>query len=169
MQLLTFETKRPDTECCMHTLTAGNAASAESSSLCREPKLKLTTQGRFAESTRSSSRHRKNPRYRESVPRGNRAGSRHSHALTARRHYGESCRSMPSAQPRPHGTTERPWWPLAWPSNVPRAQPLALDKEFCAECFFKTLGKELKIFKFTHPNLLLHQPTHLQSICSNFT
>jgi hypothetical protein len=39
---------------------------------------------------------------------------------------------------------EQPSRPLAQPSNVPRAQPLALGKEFCAECIFKTLGKELK-------------------------
>jgi hypothetical protein len=128
-------------------INTGNAVCAESSSLCREPKLKLTAQGRFAESTRSSSRHRKNTRYRQSAPRGNRAGSRHSHELMAQRHYGESCRSRPSAQPRPHGTTERPSRPLAWPSNVLRAHLLALSKEFCVECFFKALGKELKKFQ----------------------
>jgi hypothetical protein len=37
--------------------------------------------------------------------------------------------------------------------------PLALGKEFCAECLIKALGKELKKIIFTHSKLLLHQPT----------
>jgi hypothetical protein len=49
--------------------TTGNAASTESSLLCREPDPKLSAQRRFAESKGFSSRHRKNPRYRKN-PRG---------------------------------------------------------------------------------------------------
>jgi hypothetical protein len=49
---------------------------------------------------------------------------------------------------------ERPSRPLAQPSNVPRAQPLALGKEFYAECIFKTLGKELK-----------KSNSHIQTFC----
>jgi hypothetical protein len=94
-----------------------------------------------------------------------------------------------STQPRTHDT-EALWRELqkqalgtAWTSRhngtavtavgpavkCAESPPLALVKEFCAECFFKALGKELKKMKFTHSNLLLHQPTPLQSICSNFT
>jgi hypothetical protein len=103
--------------------TTGKTASAESTNLCQEPKAKLTARDHFDESFSTSSRHRNNPRYRPSVPRGNRAGSRHSYRLTTQRHYDESCRSRPSAQPGPHDTTERPSRPLARPSNVPRADP----------------------------------------------
>jgi hypothetical protein len=85
--------------------TTGNAASTESSVLCREPDPKLSAQGRFAESKGSSSRHRKNPRYRRTMPRGNIAGSRHRHRLTAHSICAESCISGPSAQPPPHGAT----------------------------------------------------------------
>jgi hypothetical protein len=81
----------------LHTCIDSVNTHYQKRSLCREPNLKLTAQGRFVESTRSSSRHRKNPWYRQSVLRGNRAGSRHSHELTAQRHYGESCRRRPSA------------------------------------------------------------------------
>jgi hypothetical protein len=40
-------------------IPTGNAACTESSTLCREPDPKLSAQGRFAESKRSSSWHRK--------------------------------------------------------------------------------------------------------------
>jgi hypothetical protein len=73
--------------------------------------------------------------------RGNRAGSRHRWRLTAQRLYVEGYRSRLSAQRRAHGTT---WWPLARPSNVSRAEPQALGKEFLAECFTKALGKGIK-------------------------
>jgi serine/threonine-protein kinase CTR1 len=86
-------------------ITTGNAASTESSLLCREPDPKLSAQRRFAESKGFSSRHRKNPRYRVPVPRGNSAASRHRRPLTAQRICAESCRSGPSAQPPPHGAT----------------------------------------------------------------
>jgi hypothetical protein len=85
--------------------TTGNAASTESSLLCREPDPKLSAQRRFAESEGFSSRHRKNPRYRVPVPRGNSAASRHRRLLTAQRICAESCRSGPSAQTPPHGAT----------------------------------------------------------------
>jgi hypothetical protein len=85
--------------------TTGNAASTESSLLCREPDPKLSAQRRFAESKGSSSRHRKNPRYRRTVPRGNRAASRHRRQLTTQSICAESCRGGPSAQPPPHGAT----------------------------------------------------------------
>jgi hypothetical protein len=85
--------------------TTGNAASTESALLCREPDPKLSAQRRFAESKGFSSRHRKNPRYRVPVPRGNSAASRHRRPLTAQRICAESCRSGPSAQPPPHGAT----------------------------------------------------------------
>jgi hypothetical protein len=39
---------------------------------------------------------------------------------------------------------------------------MALGTEICAECLTEALGKELKKIKFTHSNLLLHQPTPLQ-------
>jgi hypothetical protein len=59
--------------------------------LCREQRVQLSAQ--------------KNPRYRRTVPRGNRAASRHRQRLTAQRICAESWRSGPSAQPPPQGAT----------------------------------------------------------------
>jgi hypothetical protein len=147
--------------------TTGNAACTESSTLCRELDPKISAQGRFAESNRSSSRHRKNP------------------TVCAEREQ-----SSLSAQPTTHGTEEL-WRELqkqalgtsetSWHNGTAltavgpavkcaESPPLALGTKFCAECLIKALGKELKenqIHTFKPFYSSTYTPT--KSICFNFT
>jgi hypothetical protein len=79
--------RRRDAGACS---TTGNAASTESSALCRElcsvPRARSKALGTWTQ---------KNPRYRRTVPRGNRAASRHSRRLTAHKNCAESSGAGP--------------------------------------------------------------------------
>jgi hypothetical protein len=142
--------------------TTGNAACTESSTLCREPDPKLSAQGRFAESKRSSSRHRKKPTVQTYCAERE---QRHLSAQPLTHGTEELCREL---QKRALGTAQTSRRKVTAATAVGPAvrcaesPPMALGTEICAECLTKALGKEFKKIKFTHSNLLLHQPTPLQ-------
>jgi hypothetical protein len=162
--------------------------------LCSVPRArsKALGTGTLCESKRSSSRHRKNPRY-----------SRHRDALREQKielsaqkkpavqtYFAETEQSSLSAQPATHGTeelcrelqkralstaeTSRRKVTAVGPAVGPAVRcvespPMALGTEICAECLTKALGKELKNQIHTFKPFASSTYTPTKSICSNFT
>jgi hypothetical protein len=132
--------------------TTGNAASTESSVLCRELDPKLSAQRRCAESKWSSTRHRKNPRYRRIVPRGNRGLS----AQTSTHGTEDLCRELQKRALGTDATSRRNVTAVTAVCPAVRCAEsplLALGTEHLCRVPAKGSRQRIKKINFTHSNL----------------